>query len=363
MSNISDGVSIHANGTITFPFNGQPYLFIPTNGLTGVNRGNHTAYGNITIFANSNLLCNTSICDLSLAQIGYRPSLGGNAFFAAVFAIYLVAQLFLGIRYKTWGFMTAVMLGLCGEIAGYVGRILLWHNIFDPTGNYFLAYLVSLTIAPAFLAAGIYLCLSRIVVVYGQHISRFRPGTYTLIFCGCDLFSLVLQGLGGGIAASANKQTQIDVGVDIMLAGLGFQVFSIAVFALLCTDFAWRLYKNRNTWSDQHAALQESRLFRAFLIGLCVATFCIFIRSIFRVAELSGGFHGSLANDQVTFMILEGAMIVIATSCQTFLHPGIAFAGVWDEVNFSFRGKKGVEGGKTDGVDTPSFVELSQRSN
>ncbi|KAH8819805.1 RTA1 like protein-domain-containing protein [Xylogone sp. PMI_703] len=357
------GLGKDANGTIHFLFNGQNYTFIPTNGISGINRDNHTAYGNLTLLADYQELCNRDICDLSLAQLDYRPNLGGNVFFAAVFLIYILIQLFLGIRHKTWGFMIAVVLGLIGEVVGYAGRILLWHNVFDPTGNYFLIYLVSLTIAPAFLSAGIYLCLSRIVVVYGQHLSRFRPGTYTLIFCGCDLFSLVLQGLGGGIAASADKQSSIDTGIDIMLAGLGFQVFSIGLFAAICADFAFRLHKNRTSWADRHADLQESKFFISFLIGLCVATLCIFVRSVFRVAELSEGFRGALANDEVTFMILEGAMIVIATSCLTFLHPGVAFRGIWSQVNFTFRGGAIEDGVTKSGGTTPYSMELTSPEN
>ena len=36
----------------------------------------------------------------------------------------------------------------------------------------------------------------------GWKISRFRPRWYTIFFMGCDFFSLVVQALGGGIAAS-----------------------------------------------------------------------------------------------------------------------------------------------------------------
>jgi hypothetical protein len=39
-------------------------------------------------------------------------------------------------------------------------------------------------------------------------------------------------------------------------------------------------------------------------------------------------------------MVLEGAMIVIATSCLTLLHPTICFQGAWHEANFNFRTKK-----------------------
>ena len=56
-----------------------------------------------------------------------------------------------------------------------------------------------------------------------------------------------------------------------------------------------------------------------------LATLCILIRSRFRVAELSDGFGSKLANRRVTYMILEGAMILIASVTLTSLHPGVAF--------------------------------------
>jgi hypothetical protein len=125
-----------------------------------------------------------------------------------------------------------------------------------------------------------------------------------------------------------------------MLAGLSFQVVSLFLFACLCLDFAIRLRKNPQAWNTNYIALRESPRFKAFICGLAIATLAIFIRSVYRVAELSGGFHGSLANNEVGFMILEGAMIIIATSCLTFLHPGIAFDGAWGAANFTFRARK-----------------------
>ena len=39
------------------------------------------------------------------------------------------------------------------------------------------------------------------------------------------------------------------------------------------------------------------------LAGLALATLCTFARSCFRIVELSQGFSGPLANDEVTFMV------------------------------------------------------------
>lgn len=69
----------------------------------------------------------------------------------------------------------------------------------------------------------IYLCLARIVVVYGENLSRFKPRTYTIVFCTCDFICLVLQALGGAIASTANTLSSSNLGKNIMLAGLIFQ--------------------------------------------------------------------------------------------------------------------------------------------
>lgn len=121
-----------------------------------------------------------------------------------------------------------------------------------------------------------------------------------------------------------------------MIGGLSFQVFSLVLFIVLCGDFAYRVWRNPFNWDTIHKEVFESAIFAYFLGGLSLATLTITIRSSFRVAELSGGFHGSLANNQSTFMVLEGAMIGIASLCLTTLHPGLAFRGTWADANFNF---------------------------
>lgn len=207
------------------------------------------------------------------------------------------------------------------------------------TDSPFLTSLVTLTIAPAFLSASIYLCLSRIVVVYGEDLSRFRPRTYTITFISCDFISLVLQAAGGAIASGANTPSQDQMGINIMIAGLSFQVFSLALFAALSTEFAWRALRSPARLNADFERLRDTRVFKAFLSSLGVAALCIFVRSCFRVAELSGGFHGALANQQVTFMILEGAIIIVAVGVLTACHPLFAFQGRWADAGWSLRGR------------------------
>lgn len=158
-----------------------------------------------------------------------------------------------------------------------------------------------------------------------------------------------------------------------MIAGLAFQVFSLFVFMSLCADFAVQARKNG---ADGEEGLRRCGCgrgrFYGFLIGmypaihpqllsrrglvraidqcadcssnppaLAIATVTIFTRSCFRVAELQTGFGGKLANDQITFMILEGAMVVIASTALTVYHPGLIFKKFWnlDRARVEMRGK------------------------
>ena len=204
-----------------------------------------------------------------------------------------------------------------------------------------------LTIGPAFLAAAVYLCLSRIVVVFSETVSRLRPASYTLIFIGCDFFSLLLQAAGGGIASGATTASADATGKDIMITGVAWQVASLVLFTVICADFARRVRNASDVdMNPAFATFRASAKFRLFLCGLAAATLTIFIRCVFRCAELSGGFHGPLANQQVTFMILEGAMIAIAVICLTVFHPGLVFGADWEVAAWNVR-RKAQSGEKT----------------
>ena len=154
-----------------------------------------------------------------------------------------------------------------------------------------------------------------------------------------------------------------------MVAGLSCQHASLLIFAACCSVFGWHVHcssglRNRPyaysvrdprpkspssirsgaTWDDA----TKDRPFPSLPRWSCIATIKTFSRSCFRVAELSGGFHGSLANSQISFMVLEGAMVATACLCLTILHPGVYFQAEWRAVDFKFgRDNRSVVGGKS----------------
>ena len=57
-------------------------------------------------------------CKHQYAQLYYKPIVWVNALFLGIFGAGMLAQLFLGLRYRTWGYMIAMVCGIALEIMG-----------------------------------------------------------------------------------------------------------------------------------------------------------------------------------------------------------------------------------------------------
>ncbi|KAF1357699.1 sphingoid long-chain base transporter RSB1 [Lizonia empirigonia] len=266
----------------------------------------------------------TPYCPVEGTIYGYYPSIGWNGCFAGFFGLSLLVQTFLGVKYKTWTFMIAMCLGCVGEVIGYIGRILMWNNPFDEAG--FQMQICCLIIAPAFVSAAIYLTLKHIILSFGEGWSRLRPEWYTWIFIGCDLLALVLQGAGGGIAATADYGSDLqDLGTNLMLAGVIWQVFCLSFFGCFLGEYLIRTYRRRNTLQSPAVELLHNTKFRLFLGAVTTAYVTILARCAYRIPELSGGWMNELMRDEAEFIALEGIMIVVAVMVLTLCHPGYCF--------------------------------------
>ncbi|MCJ1315732.1 hypothetical protein MMC15_001052 [Xylographa vitiligo] len=263
-------------------------------------------------------------CPVSLSIYGYAPNLGVNAFFAAFFGVCLMIQVAQGIKYKSKAFTIPFALGCLSECIGYVGRILLHNNVWDNTG--FDMQICCLIIAPAFLAAAIYLTLMHIVNTLGTQYSPITPRFYPWIFISCDFLSLVLQAAGGATAATAdgNKTLSTDGG-NIMLAGIVWQVFTLMVFGGLSGEYFRRVYANRSNLTSSAITIFNSRKFRLFVAAVTVAFTTIFIRCVFRIAELADGWKSPIMQNEAEFIVFDGVMCLIAVLVLTIFCQGQYF--------------------------------------
>ncbi|TVY53156.1 Sphingoid long-chain base transporter RSB1 [Lachnellula cervina] len=276
--------------------------------------------------------CTLDTCPISSSYYFYRVSLAANATFLALFAIsFLGFVVTFALTRRALAFTVAMLIGVILEVIGYVGRIESNKNQWQENG--FLMQIVCLTIAPAFLAGGIYLCLRRIVYAFGPENSRISPEAYTRIFIPCDLVSLLLQAAGGGLAsAESHSNENPDTGDNIMVAGLAFQVLTLLIFMILCVDFAIRTRRRYKSMGEDafdqnplYVSLRGSWRFKGFIAALTLATICIFWRSVYRVAELGEGWTGNLIRRQWLFVGFEGVMVIVACFALNLFNPAFSF--------------------------------------
>ena len=211
-------------------------------------------------------LCTLETCSVKeFGRIAYIPTLAGNAIYLAIFSALLVAQGFLGIRYKTWGFLVGMVCGMVLEIVGYAGRVMLHDNIFGRDN--FVTYLIGTTVAPAFITAAIYICLGRIITIFSVRLSLLKPKWITIIFVVADIIALVLQAGGGAITSSADDEEGNQLGIDVMIAGLASQVVSLVLFCAICGYFAWRVFQSPSQLDPQYLDMRRSFRFKGMLFG------------------------------------------------------------------------------------------------
>ncbi|RFU32531.1 hypothetical protein B7463_g3845, partial [Scytalidium lignicola] len=268
--------------------------------------------------------CTLDTCDVRTSLYGYRPSLSSSVAFIVFFSISLFIHTHQGVKWRTWGFLTALILGCVSEIIGYGGRVMMWNNPFSFPG--FMIQIVCITIAPAFFSAAIYLTLSKIIMYLSLSSSRFPPQLYYWIFVPCDIVSLALQATGGSMSSSSTGSSA--AGVNIALAGLSFQVFTLTIFILLALDYGFRYRRDVRLGrvSGDGKSLAQDKTFRIFVAALSLSIVCILIRCIYRIDELSDGYNGPLIHNQGLFIGLEGVMIVIAVFALNVAHPGPVFS-------------------------------------
>ncbi|KAL4880672.1 parasitic phase-specific protein PSP-1 [Aspergillus karnatakaensis] len=283
--------------------------------------------------------CTLDLCPLESSILQYQPSIPANSLFVAIFGLPLVVNLVQGIYYRTWGYMASLLAGCILEIAGYVCRLILHDNPFDFIGFLLqisdiirvlcssirtLIHAVCITVAPVFFCAAIYVLLSQTILQINDQISRFKPRLLYWIFIPCDIISLILQAAGGGLSCIGTTQSDIQLGVDVSLASLIFQVVTLTVFNAAFLDY---LYAVRRSKHNADAVVTPQM--RRFLALMFLSILLILIRCVYRVVELHEGYFSHLFRDEPLFIALESAYVLsgmcAAAVTMNVGHPGRVF--------------------------------------
>ncbi|KAK4154524.1 RTA1 like protein-domain-containing protein [Chaetomidium leptoderma] len=269
----------------------------------------------------------TATCPVEATTLGYYPNRGINIFMAIGYAVALVATLALGIRKKTWTYTGFICAGCALELAGYAARIPLTDNPWNK--HAFETQIVAIVLSPTLLCISIYLTLKHVCLALNPALSRVRPHLYPFIFVPLDVSCLLVQAIGGALAASAalSNFAMVQHGNRCIIAGIVLQVVVLMFFGSSAADYFLRVKKWINSeGADPGAvALWRDKKFRTFIYVVSAAYSGILIRCIYRIAEMAGGWGNEIMQHEPSFIVLEGFMVLIPCLLLAFFPPGILF--------------------------------------
>ncbi|CAJ2512204.1 Uu.00g052190.m01.CDS01 [Anthostomella pinea] len=294
----------------------------------------------------------TLACPVEATVLGYYPNLGINIFFAAAFGLCLLGLIGVGAWKRTWGYSIALTAGCALEFAGYLSRVFLHYNPWNQ--NAFETQICAIILAPTLICISIYLTLKHATLSLNPSLSRIRPRLYPLIFVPADVSCLILQAIGGGLAASAGSDNPAVLlsGDRVIIAGIALQCVVLFFFGAVCVDYYLRVKRWVNGEGEGEAVRQARAVFADKRFGLfCYAVAgaygAILIRCIYRIAEMAGGWGNYIMQDEPSFIVLEGFMILIAVVLLTAFPPGILFPAMAQREAQRFRRNKGKKSKKS----------------
>ncbi|KAF3990792.1 hypothetical protein FT663_00661 [Candidozyma haemuli var. vulneris] len=310
----------------------------------------------------------TELVKIAYEDNMYRADLnmGANVFFCVVFGLLMIFHFSVAGYFRYWYYFVVLGVGSGLDFGGYLARCISAtdETLVDP----FLVQIIVLTIAPAFIMAGIYYMLGRQLVYIGSGYSWLKPRWFSYIYISCDVISLVIQAIGGGMAATAltaNKDT--DDGTHIMVAGIAFQVATMSSFLIVGGNFVARSWfraspevkfslgnlfalafhtprgkelqkKLEPNYDPKYAHVRSRKLFPFIFTAIFAGTVLIYIRCIYRLVELSEGWTGYTIRHEAFLFCLDALMVFLTCTIFVPFHPGF----IWGHYHptLSFRNKK-----------------------
>jgi hypothetical protein len=145
----------------------------------------------------------------------------------------------------------------------------------------------------------------------------FLPGTISWYVSRTEMFNIFANCLpGGGILAQAKKQSSVDLGQNIITAGLCIQVLFFGIFIMVAGIFHWRISRFPTTRS-QNLTIPWAH----YLWILYGASLMIMIRSVFRIVEYVMGQDGVLLSKEIYLYIFDATLMFIMMALFNIYHP------------------------------------------
>ncbi|KAK7960888.1 hypothetical protein PG988_012102 [Apiospora saccharicola] len=215
---------------------------------------------------------------------GYRPSLAAGVTLIILFFSAYAYHVAISITKKRWASI-ALAYGAFAELIGWAGRRHPHHR-------------------PLFFTAALYMLLGQLIQIFGPESSMLSARMYTITFLSGNFVALIIQIVGGAMAASASRRgNSPTAGANTMIAGIVFQL-------------ATMVHRRR-----RHRGQGLPKKYYSVFTALCISLVCIMARNLFRAVELGGGWRGPLMLNENYFLAFDGFLMVLAVWIFIILDP------------------------------------------
>ena len=209
-----------------------------------------------------------------------------------------------------------------GEAFGYYGRA--WsHNNIRYGSPYLLQLMLILGSAPL-LAATVYMTLGRFArALHAEQYTIMRVRWVTKIYVLIDIASFLCQ-MAGSAMQSSSDPGGIKLGQHIVIGGLIVQLIALGWFIFETTMLHIRLNNAPTVISLKDPSIS----WRPTLWTLRCVSVLIFIRSLYRLIEFTGGSNSTLAKNEVFLYIFDASLLSLSVFLFVVIHPERLFRKV-----------------------------------
>lgn len=169
--------------------------------------------------------------------------------------------------------MAPFLIGVFLEAVGYFLRAASARKP-EQVGLY-IGQTLPIILAPAFLAASVYMSYGRIIAFVGERHSPIRASRVTKLFVTFDVLSFFIQGAGGGL--QSNSSSDPNLAKAVLIVGFVIQIISFGIFGVLAGLFhrrALRAGEPTGNWS---------KCLWTLYAGVALVT----VRNVFRTVEFA----------------------------------------------------------------------------
>ncbi|KAH7102315.1 RTA1 like protein-domain-containing protein [Auriculariales sp. MPI-PUGE-AT-0066] len=245
----------------------------------------------------------------------YSPSQAAAILFLAIYSLPLVGHICQAVRFRTfWAW--PLICGLVLEVLGFATRYISARNVTLTWPA--VVTQVAVIVAPAWLAAYVYMSVGRIMSFLGAEYSPVSHNALTKIFVIADFISIFSQGGAGGLLSSDDLKT-LHVGFNILIAALTFQVVMFIIFIGLTVVFDIR---SRRGLRERRQPIQP------LIYATYTVSAMIILRSIYRLIEFAtvkftpdGAFGYTLEHEWLLY-VFDALPITLASVILAVIYAG-----------------------------------------